>query len=86
MIKKALIVVDYSNDFIATDGKLTCGHPGQAIEEYIKSRLEAYHAAQQDIILQWIYITKRIFIIQKPIFFHHIILRHTWTRIVWNDR
>lgn len=50
MIKKALIVVDYSNDFIATDGKLTCGHPGQAIEEYIKSRLEAYHAAQQDII------------------------------------
>ena len=50
MIKKALIVVDYSNDFIATDGKLTCGHPGQSIEEYIKSRLEAYHAAQQDII------------------------------------
>ena len=28
MTKKALIVVDYSYDFIADDGRLTCGKPG----------------------------------------------------------
>lgn len=30
---KALLVVDYSYDFIAPDGRLTCGEPGQAIED-----------------------------------------------------
>ncbi|MCM3713352.1 cysteine hydrolase [Alkalihalobacillus oceani] len=32
---KALIAIDYTNDFVATDGALTCGAPGQAIEEEI---------------------------------------------------
>ena len=31
-MKKALINVDYTYDFVAEDGKLTCGVPGQAIE------------------------------------------------------
>lgn len=30
-MKKALITIDYTNDFVATDGALTCGEPGQAI-------------------------------------------------------
>lgn len=34
---KALINVDYTYDFVADDGKLTCGKPGQAIEDYIVS-------------------------------------------------
>ena len=29
---KALISIDYTNDFVATDGKLTTGAAGQAIE------------------------------------------------------
>lgn len=37
MRKKCLLNVDYTNDFIAEDGALTCGKPGQAIEEYIIS-------------------------------------------------
>ncbi|MGG4191830.1 isochorismatase family cysteine hydrolase [Paenibacillus jamilae] len=32
MKKKALINIDYTKDFVATDGALTCGAPGQAIE------------------------------------------------------
>lgn len=32
-MKKALIVIDYTNDFVADDGKLTCGKPAQEIEE-----------------------------------------------------
>ena len=31
-MKKALIVIDYTNDFVATDGALTCGAPAQDIE------------------------------------------------------
>src|SRR5699024_9227831 len=34
-MKRALINVDYTYDFVAEDGKLTCGVPGQAIEEKI---------------------------------------------------
>lgn len=30
---KALISIDYTNDFVATDGKLTTGEAGQAIEK-----------------------------------------------------
>lgn len=32
---KALLNIDYTNDFVDPDGKLTCGEPGQAIEDYI---------------------------------------------------
>lgn len=34
-MRKALINIDYTNDFVATDGALTCGVPGQAIEDRI---------------------------------------------------
>lgn len=34
-MKKALLVVDYTVDFVADDGRLTCGEPGQAIERKI---------------------------------------------------
>lgn len=36
-MKRALINVDYTYDFVAPDGKLTSGEPGQAIEEEIVS-------------------------------------------------
>lgn len=32
---EALIVIDYTYDFVADEGRLTCGKPGQAIEERI---------------------------------------------------
>lgn len=35
MTKKALINIDYTVDFVATDGALTCGEPGQLIERHI---------------------------------------------------
>ncbi|MDR4886200.1 isochorismatase family cysteine hydrolase [Fredinandcohnia sp. QZ13] len=34
-MKKALLNVDYTNDFVASDGALTCGKPGQDIEKEI---------------------------------------------------
>ncbi len=35
MLKKALINIDYTYDFVAVDGALTCGKPGQDIEKEI---------------------------------------------------
>ena len=32
---KALLVIDYSKDFVADDGALTCGKPAQAIDQRI---------------------------------------------------
>lgn len=38
---RALLNIDYSNDFVASDGKLTCGSPGQELHDYIvKTTLE----------------------------------------------
>ncbi|UXR69035.1 cysteine hydrolase [Staphylococcus sp. IVB6246] len=42
MTKRALLVVDYSYDFIAEDGKLTCGEAGQRIEPFIVKRIQDY--------------------------------------------
>ncbi|RLL42098.1 cysteine hydrolase [Oceanobacillus piezotolerans] len=42
MTKRALINVDYTYDFVATDGALTCGEPGQAIEAEIVKLTEAF--------------------------------------------
>ncbi|MFJ7830877.1 cysteine hydrolase family protein [Peribacillus sp. NPDC097197] len=37
MGKKALINIDYTNDFVADHGALTCGKPGQEIEDALVS-------------------------------------------------
>jgi nicotinamidase-related amidase len=37
VLTKALIVIDYTCDFVADDGRLTCGLPGQQVERYITS-------------------------------------------------
>ena len=49
MTNKALIVVDYSYDFIADDGRLTCGKPGQDIEHFIVERLNQYQHQHDNI-------------------------------------
>src|SRR5690625_2456270 len=41
-MKRALINVDYTYDFVAEEGKLTCGKPGQAIEEKITAITEEF--------------------------------------------
>ncbi|WP_202080555.1 cysteine hydrolase family protein [Caldalkalibacillus salinus] len=41
-VTKALINIDYTYDFVAEDGRLTCGEPGQAIEEKICELTQAF--------------------------------------------
>lgn len=33
--KKALLNIDYTDDFVAEDGALTCGEPGQKLEDFM---------------------------------------------------
>lgn len=41
-MKKALLVIDYTYDFVATDGKLTCGEPGQALDSTISTLIKQF--------------------------------------------
>lgn len=49
-MKKALIVIDYTNDFVATDGALTCGEPAQDIEAALV-KLTAQFIQQGDQVI-----------------------------------
>ena len=35
IVKKALLVIDYTMDFVAEDGALTCGQPGIDLENIL---------------------------------------------------
>lgn len=41
-MKKALIHIDYTNDFVASNGSLTCGVPGQKLHDYLLSLTEKF--------------------------------------------
>lgn len=48
---KALIVIDYTHDFVATDGALTCGEPGQAIEGRITELVREFLANGDFVVM-----------------------------------
>lgn len=49
--QRALIIIDYTNDFVADTGALTCGAPGQAIDHFIAQRAHAYLAQDDFVVL-----------------------------------
>lgn len=49
-MKKALINIDYTNDFVADEGALTCGLPGQKIEKEI-TRITEEFILNQDFVI-----------------------------------
>lgn len=42
-MKKSLLNIDYTNDFIAEKGARTCGTPGQNLEDYIVKLTKYFH-------------------------------------------
>ena len=50
MLDKALIVIDYTVDSVANEGKLTCGAPGQAIESKITSLIHQFLHQDQLVV------------------------------------
>lgn len=47
---KALVSIDYTNDFVATDGKLTTGAAGQAIETAITSHTREFMEENEYVV------------------------------------
>lgn len=45
MMRRALINIDYTNDFVAEDGALTCGKPGQEIHDQILALTRTFYEA-----------------------------------------
>ncbi len=41
-MSEALLIIDYSNDFVALDGKLTCGEPAIALEDTMVKKWNDY--------------------------------------------
>ncbi|PAV30627.1 isochorismatase [Virgibacillus profundi] len=50
MGKRALLNVDYTYDFVAENGNLTCGEPGQAIEDKIVSITKEFDEAGDYVV------------------------------------
>lgn len=48
---EALLIIDYTNDFVADDGALTCGEPGQAIANRIVNLAESFYQHGDAVIL-----------------------------------
>lgn len=51
MAKEALVIVDMSHDFVAEEGTLTVGKPGQEIVPYIKSLAEDFLSANNNVVI-----------------------------------
>ncbi|WP_102335390.1 cysteine hydrolase family protein [Salimicrobium jeotgali] len=49
MLKKALLVIDYTNDFVHENGALTCGEPGQEIDGNIAAHIHEFAHNGEDI-------------------------------------
>lgn len=50
-MNRALIVIDYTVDFVADDGNLTCGEPAQALDAYISRLMNDFHSGGDYIIM-----------------------------------
>lgn len=51
MTKEALLIIDYTNDFVDDNGALTCGKPAQRLEEQIISLADKFLAENKWVIL-----------------------------------
>ncbi|MDL2280279.1 cysteine hydrolase [Selenomonadales bacterium OttesenSCG-928-I06] len=71
-MNKALIVIDYTYDFIASDGALTCGEAGQKIEMNIVNQIKKFaHEGQYIVIANDIHNEKDIYHPENKLFPPH---------------
>lgn len=50
-MERALIIIDYTNDFVADEGKLTCGRPAQEIAKTICNLTTDFLAENQFVVV-----------------------------------
>jgi nicotinamidase-related amidase len=51
MSRKALVVVDYNNDFVHSDGALTCGLAGQRLDPFIARQIRLFHGRGDAVVI-----------------------------------
>ena len=51
MANEALLIIDYTNDFVADDGALTCGQAAQTLDEHITQLADDFLKAGK-----WVYL------------------------------
>ena len=51
MPKEALLIIDYTNDFVDDNGNLTVGKPGQVLVDYIVDLAEQFRSSGNEVIL-----------------------------------
>ncbi|SDZ81062.1 Nicotinamidase-related amidase [Thalassobacillus cyri] len=49
-MNRCLLVIDYTNDFVADDGALTCGKPGQDIEPDLRSFVKKWVEDNEPVV------------------------------------
>lgn len=72
-MKRALINIDYTYDFVAEDGALTCGKPGQDIEQHLVAITKQYIENGDYVVFAIDKHEKMIPIILRHNYFRHII-------------
>ncbi len=50
-MKKALLIIDYVNDFVADDGNLTCGAPAQVLDGCIANQITTFQSNKDFIVV-----------------------------------
>lgn len=49
-MERALVVIDYTRDFVADDGRLTCGAPAQALDGFLARLVEDFATAGDPVV------------------------------------
>lgn len=84
-MNKALLIIDYTNDFVANNGTLTCGKPGQAIDYAITHLAEEFLTNQDYIVFPTdLHVKNDPFHPETKLFPPHN-LAHTWGRELYGD-
>lgn len=82
---RALLIIDYTNDFVADEGVLTTGQPGQHIEHSIVGLANEYLAAGNYVILPTdLHTENDTFHPESKLFPPHN-LENTWGRELYGD-
>ena len=51
MTEEALLIIDYTNDFVDDNGALTCGKPAQVLADQIVKLADEFYKANKWVIL-----------------------------------
>jgi len=78
-MKKALILIDYVNDFVADKGTLTCGEPAQIIKKNIEKAIDKFSVQDFIVIANDKHQANDTHNIENNLFPEHC-LENTWGR------